>query len=53
MLPEDLILSGWAYTREGTDRYVRSVHLAREEPEFKDVISWRFAEPWKPPRLTR
>ena len=45
MLPDDLILVRVAYTREGTNRYVRSVHLAREEPEFRDVISWRFTEP--------
>ena len=46
MLPEDLILVRVAYTRDDdNDRYVRSVHLARAEPEFKDVISWRFTEP--------
>ena len=46
MLPEDLILVRVAYTRDNDNRrYVRSVHLARAEPEFRDVISWRFTEP--------
>ena len=45
MLPEDLILVRVAYTRDNdNNRYVRSVHLARAEPEFRDVISWRFTE---------
>ncbi len=46
MLPDDLILVRVAYTRDDdNDRYVRSVHLARAEPEYKDVVSWRFTEP--------
>ena len=45
MLPEDLVLVRVAYTRDDeSNTYVRSVHLARSEPEFTDVISWRFAE---------
>ena len=45
LLPEDLILVRVAYTQDDENNtYVRSVHLARSEPEVTDVISWRFAE---------
>jgi transglutaminase-like putative cysteine protease len=45
MLPEDLILVRVAYTRDDENKtYVRAVHLARPDPEFPDVVSWRFTE---------